>query len=96
MGAVVRTVRPGGYVSILVAGRLGAVLGQTMAGRFEAVVVDTPAATLGADAALVASRCSRALMVARRGQSRLADLASLQTQVARGGTPIAGVLLNEH
>jgi hypothetical protein len=36
MGAVVRTVRPGGYVSILVAGRLGAVLGQTMAGRFEA------------------------------------------------------------
>lgn len=35
MGAVVRAVRPGGFVSILVAGRLGAVLGQTMAGRFE-------------------------------------------------------------
>lgn len=67
-----------------------------LARRFEAVVVDTPAAALGADAALVASRCSRALLVARRGRSRLADLASLQAQMARGGTPIAGVLLNEH
>jgi chain length determinant protein tyrosine kinase EpsG len=80
----------------LLEGPAFAALITELAGRFEAVVVDTPAATLGADAALVASRCSRALMVARRGQSRLADLASLQTQVARGGTPIAGVLLNEH
>jgi SAM-dependent methyltransferase len=28
-------VRPGGFVSVLVAGRIGAVLGQTLAGRFE-------------------------------------------------------------
>lgn len=37
-GAVVfalsAAVRPGGYVSVLTAGRLGAVLGQTLAGRF--------------------------------------------------------------
>lgn len=32
--AFVEAVRPGGWVSVLVAGRLGAVLGQTLAGRF--------------------------------------------------------------
>lgn len=80
----------------LLEGPAFAALITELTGRFEAVVVDTPAAAFGADAALVASRCSRALMVARRGRSRLADLAGLQTQVARGGTPIAGVLLNEH
>jgi SAM-dependent methyltransferase len=35
LGGVVRAVRPGGAVSVLVAGRLGAVLGQTLVGRFE-------------------------------------------------------------
>lgn len=32
--ALAVAVRPGGYVSVLVAGRLGAVVGQTMVGRF--------------------------------------------------------------
>lgn len=32
---LVRVVRPGGFVSVLVAGRLGAVLGQALVGRFE-------------------------------------------------------------
>ena len=32
--AFTAAVRPGGYVSVLTAGRLGAVLGQTLAGRF--------------------------------------------------------------
>ena len=32
--ALAAAVRPGGYVSVLTAGRLGAVLGQTLAGRF--------------------------------------------------------------
>ena len=34
VSAVVDAVRPGGQVSVLVAGRLGAVVGQTLAGRF--------------------------------------------------------------
>jgi len=34
IAAVAAAVRPGGRVSVLVAGRLGAVLGQTLAGRF--------------------------------------------------------------
>jgi S-adenosylmethionine-dependent methyltransferase len=32
--ALAQAVRPGGHVSVLVAGRLGAVVGQTLAGRF--------------------------------------------------------------
>lgn len=35
LGGVVGAVRPGGAVSVLVAGRLGAVVSQTLAGRFE-------------------------------------------------------------
>jgi len=35
LGGLAGAVRPGGYVSVLVAGRLGAVLGQTLVGRFE-------------------------------------------------------------
>ena len=35
LGGVVRAVRPGGAVSVLVAGRLGAVVSQTLVGRFE-------------------------------------------------------------
>lgn len=34
IAAIVAAVRPGGYVSVLTAGRLGAVLGQTLVGRF--------------------------------------------------------------
>jgi SAM-dependent methyltransferase len=34
VGALATAVRPGGQVSVLVAGRLGAILGQTLAGRF--------------------------------------------------------------
>lgn len=34
VAALTAAIRPGGYVSVLTAGRLGAVLGQTMAGRF--------------------------------------------------------------
>jgi SAM-dependent methyltransferase len=34
VAALTAAVRPGGYVSVLTAGRLGAVLGQTLAGRF--------------------------------------------------------------
>ena len=35
LDAIAEAVRPGGHVSVLVAGRLGAVVGQTLAGRFE-------------------------------------------------------------
>lgn len=35
LGGVVAAVRPGGAVSVLVAGRLGAVVSQTLVGRFE-------------------------------------------------------------
>ena len=34
VAAIAAAVRPGGYVSVLTAGRLGAVLGQTLVGRF--------------------------------------------------------------
>ena len=38
--------------------------------KFDHVVVDTPAAVFGADAAVIAARCGAALVIARKGRSR--------------------------
>jgi Mrp family chromosome partitioning ATPase len=64
--------------------------------QYEHVVVDTPAATRGADPRVIAARCGAALVVARRGRSRMAALDALLAALGRGQTLIAGVVMNEH
>jgi SAM-dependent methyltransferase len=52
VGALATAVRPGGQVSVLVAGRLGAILGQTLAGRFaeaQAMLTDPQGRYFGTD-----------------------------------------------
>lgn len=87
--------RPPNPQELLDSPEFAALLTELMC-RFETVVVDTPAASHGLDAALVARRCSHAVMVARRGVSRLAELQRLQSNVTGGATTPVGVLLNEH
>lgn len=64
--------------------------------RFDHVVVDTPAAIRGADSRIIAARCGVALVVARRGRSRMVPLEGLVAALSRGTATIAGVVLNEH
>ncbi|MGS0758726.1 polysaccharide biosynthesis tyrosine autokinase, partial [Roseateles sp. GG27B] len=45
--------------------------------KFDHVVVDTPAATYGADSAVIASKCGAALVIARKNQSKVAALQGL-------------------
>jgi protein-tyrosine kinase len=63
---------------------------------FDHVIVDTPAGTRGADARIVAAKCGTALVVARKGQSRMSALQALLASLAKGSTAVAGVLVNEH
>jgi len=69
---------------------------RDMLDTFEHIVVDTPAATRGADARVIASACSATLVVARRSRTRMDALESLVGALARGPSLFAGVVMNEH
>jgi len=63
--------------------------------KFDHVIVDTPAAAFGADAAVIAMKCGSALVVARKGQSRLAALQQLVGSLTVPQIALAGVVMNE-
>lgn len=64
--------------------------------KFDHVIVDTPAAAHGADARVLAAKCGAALVMGRRGSTRVKAMQSLLHALA--GTParVAGVMLNEY
>lgn len=68
---------------------------RELASKFDHVVVDTPAAVVGADSAVIASRCGAALVVARKNTSRLAMLQELVASFAGSPVRLAGVVVNE-
>ncbi|MDP2006070.1 MAG: CpsD/CapB family tyrosine-protein kinase [Rubrivivax sp.] len=67
---------------------------QTLGTRYAQVIVDTPAAALGADAAVIAARCDAALLVVRRHASGVSAVQALREDFAPSGKPVVGVLLN--
>ena len=68
---------------------------RELASKFDHIVVDTPAASSGADASVIAARCGAAVVIARKNQSRVSSLQDLMASLA--GTParVAGVVVNE-
>ncbi len=64
--------------------------------KFDYVVVDTPAAVYGADAGVIAAKCGAALVVARRGTSRLSALQDLVSSISESPAKLAGVIMNEY
>lgn len=85
---------PPNPVDLVQRGTLDALL-QEMAGTFEHVLVDTPAACHGADGAVIAGKAGAALLVARRHASRLAPLQALLRELGERPVALAGVLVNE-
>ena len=75
-------------------GTLDALL-QEMAGAFDHVIVDTPAASHGADSAVIADKAGAALVVARRHACRLAALQALLGELKQRPVYLAGILVNE-
>lgn len=73
-----------------------ALLMRETSAKFDHVVIDTPAAALGADAAVIAARAGHALLVARKQRSRIDALQKLAGNLAGGAAKIVGVVTNDH
>lgn len=64
--------------------------------RFTHVIVDTPAADVGIDCISIAAKCGNTLLVARKHQTALPELARLRTLCDRAGVNMLGSVLNEY
>lgn len=64
--------------------------------KFDHVVVDTPAASQGADASVIAARCGAALVIARRHVARVAALNELVASLAGSPARLVGAVMNDH
>jgi protein-tyrosine kinase len=62
--------------------------------KFDCVLVDTPAASHGSDASVIAARCGVAMVVARKGSSRVGSLQALLARLDRASVRLAGVMMN--
>ncbi|RTL33195.1 MAG: polysaccharide biosynthesis tyrosine autokinase [Burkholderiales bacterium] len=63
--------------------------------KFDHVIVDTPAATLGSDGAVIAAKCGAAILIARRNHSRLDDIQYMVNTAKIGTTKVIGTVINE-
>jgi len=73
------------------------ILGQLLqqySSSFDVVIVDTPAGSRYADAAMVAVRTHGALMVARRDQSRMGDMKRYAERLTQSGAVVVGSVMN--
>jgi protein-tyrosine kinase len=68
---------------------------RELLGKFDHVVVDTPAAQYGSDYAVIAARCGAALVIARQGKSAVVSLQDLVANLVETPAKLAGVIVNE-
>lgn len=64
--------------------------------KFEYVIVDTPAASHGADCRVIAAKCGAALVVGRKAHTKAQDLRSLSDMLKRSKVSVTGIVLNNH
>ena len=64
--------------------------------KFDHVIVDTPSASQGADASVIAARCGAALVIARRNVARVAALNDLVASLEGSPARLVGAVMNEH
>jgi chain length determinant protein tyrosine kinase EpsG len=68
---------------------------RELTSKFDHVIVDTPAAVHGADAAVIAAKCGAALVIARKDTSRTDSLRELVASLQGAPVLMAGVVFNE-
>jgi chain length determinant protein tyrosine kinase EpsG len=64
--------------------------------KFDHVVIDSPAAVFGSDAAVISAKAGAALVIARKGRSRMGALQDLVAMLSETPTKLAGVIMNEY
>jgi len=67
-----------------------------LSAQYGFIIIDTPAAELGADYQGIAAVAEGALLVARRDITRAADARAVAELIASAGAQVAGVVLNDH
>jgi non-specific protein-tyrosine kinase len=67
---------------------------QTLRQRFDVVIVDSPPALVVADASILASRCSGALLIVDSGRTRSESARQVVTVLNRSQVKLLGVMLN--
>jgi protein-tyrosine kinase len=72
------------------------ILLEQMVDRFDYVFIDTPSNDAGPDARLIAARAGAALVVGRKGHSRVHLMRRFLSQLSMGPSLVAGVVLNQH
>jgi protein-tyrosine kinase len=69
---------------------------RELLGKFDYVIVDSPAAVYGSDASALALKCGAALCLARQGKSKVRGIQDLLATISAGSVRLAGVILNEY
>jgi protein-tyrosine kinase len=69
---------------------------QELLGKFDHVIVDSPAAIYGSDASALALKCGAALCLVRQGKSKVRGVQDLLATISAGSVRLAGVILNEY
>ncbi|MGC4062628.1 MAG: polysaccharide biosynthesis tyrosine autokinase [Aquabacterium sp.] len=64
--------------------------------KFEYVIVDTPAATHGADAKVIAAKCGASVAICRQGITDAKAMRSLITTLDKSCAKFAGAIMNAH
>lgn len=64
--------------------------------KFDRIIVDTPAMTLGTDGPVIAAKCGAALVVARQDKSRVPAMQELVRTVKMSSAKIVGAIVNEY
>jgi capsular exopolysaccharide synthesis family protein len=68
---------------------------RELLGKFDHVVVDSPALSRGADARVIAARSGSVVAVGRKGRSRLSAMSAMLGILARSRARVRGLVLNE-
>lgn len=64
--------------------------------KFDYVLVDTPAASHGADARVTAAKCGASVVIGKKGVTLAKEIDALSAALARNCVKFAGAVLNEH
>ena len=64
--------------------------------KFDRIIVDTPAASLGADCGVIAAKAGAALLLARRNHNSMDSMQSLTGTISLSPAKIVGTILNEY
>lgn len=68
---------------------------RELTSKFDHVVIDTAAASLGADACVVAAKCGAALVLTRKHENKVVALQDLVASLAGSTVQLVGAVINE-